>query len=676
MSGSIVTSSRPISRSAERIQDAGHDRVAIENVTPSVDGGRFAAKTSIGEKVRVEADVFADGHSLIRAAIRHRFSGEQEWSEVGMFPLVNDRWSGEFEVHQLGVHEFAVAAWVDHFLSWQSDFKKRVAAGEVQAIDLVTGSELVREAAEHADGEAARSLTHFAEKLTSDRHGEAIEIAIGDGLTRLMLQHGWRRFISQHLVMQIRVDPLLARFGSWYELFPRSSSPDPQRKGTLRDVESRLESIAEMGFDILYLPPIHPIGASFRKGRNNSAAAEEGDVGSPWAIGSSAGGHDSIDPQLGTLADFDRLVQSAAKRDIQIAIDLAFQCSPNHPYVREYPEWFKHRADGSIQYAENPPKKYQDIYPFDFECKEWQSLWAELRRIVLFWHDHGVRVFRVDNPHTKPFSFWEWLISEVKNRDPSVIFLSEAFTRPKVMYRLAKVGFTQSYTYFTWRNEPCSIRQYFTELVTAPIVDFFRPNAWPNTPDILPEYLQSGARSAYIVRIVLAATLCASYGVYGPVFELLEGRPLRAGGEEYLDSEKYQVRRWDINRPDSLADLLIRLNRIRRDNAALQHNRTLRFHDCDNPKIVCYSKSHGENVMLMAVNTDPFQTQWANIKLDLSVLGLKGDQPFQVHDLLTDERYHWQGEHPIVKLDPGMNPAHVLAVRKRSRSENDFEYFL
>jgi starch synthase (maltosyl-transferring) len=378
---------------------------------------------------------------------------------------------------------------------------------------------------------------------------------------------------------------------------------------------------------------------------------------------------------LGTFEDFDRLVRSAKEHDIEIAIDLAFQCSPDHPYVREHPEWFKHRPDGSIQYAENPPKKYQDIYPFDFECEEWKSLWAELKRVVLFWHGHGVRVFRVDNPHTKPFPFWEWLIGEVKERDPAVIFLSEAFTRPKVMYRLAKAGFTQSYTYFTWRNEPWGIRQYFTELTSRPVVDFFRPNAWPNTPDIFPEYLQSGARSAYIVRIVLAATLCSSYGVYGPVFELLEGRPLRAGGEEYLDSEKYEAHRWDINRPESLADLLTRLNRIRRDNPALQHDRTLRFHECDNPKVVCYSKSHGENVVLMAVNTDPFQVQWGNLRLDLVALGLKNDQPFQVHDLLTNERYRWQGEHALVKLDPGINPAHVLAVRKRSRSENDFDYF-
>jgi starch synthase (maltosyl-transferring) len=653
----------------------GRDRVMIENVVPLIDGGRFAAKTSVGETVRVEADVFVDGHAAIRAIIRHRFSGEDEWSEAEMIPLVNDRWRAEFDVHQVGVHEFAVSAWVDPFLSWQSDLKKRAAAGQLLAIDLAVGAEIVKEAAEQADGEAARTLSHLAQLLVSDRQGEAIEIGIGESLTQLMKQHGPRRFVTEAPTAKLRVDPARARFGSWYELFPRSASPEPQRLGTLRDVAMRLDSIAEMGFDVLYLPPIHPIGSTFRKGRNNSPGAESTDVGSPWAIGSSAGGHDAIDPQLGTFDDFDRLVKAAKQREIEIAIDLAFQCSPDHPYVKEHPEWFRHRPDGSIQYAENPPKKYQDIYPFDFECEDWKSLWAELRRVVFFWHGHGIRIFRVDNPHTKPFPFWEWLIGEVKERDPTVIFLSEAFTRPKVMYRLAKLGFTQSYTYFTWRNEPWSVRQYFTELTTRPVADFFRPNAWPNTPDIFPEYLQSGSRSAYIVRIVLAATLCASYGVYGPVFELLEGRPLRAGGEEYLDSEKYEARRWDINRPDSLADLLTRLNRIRRENPALQHDRTLRFHDCDNPRIVCYSKSHGDNVMLVAVNTDPFQVQWANIKLDPLALGLKSDQAFQVHDLLTDERYRWQGEHALVKLDPGMNPAHVLVVRKRNRSENDFEYF-
>ena len=467
-----------------------------------------------------------------------------------------------------------------------------------------------------------------------------------------------------------------ARFSAWYELFPRSIAGEPGHHGTLHDVEVRLDAIAEMGFDVLYLPPIHPIGESFRKGRNNSVEADPGDVGSPWAIGGKDGGHDAIHPALGNFDDFDRLVRAAAKRGIDLAMDIAFQCSPDHPYVRQHPEWFRHRPDGTIQYAENPPKKYQDIYPFDFECQGWESLWNEMLRVVLFWHERGVRIFRVDNPHTKPFPFWEWLIGQVKERDPNVLFLAEAFTRPKVMNRLAKLGFSQSYTYFTWRNDPWNIRKYFTELSKPPIVDFFRPNVWPNTPDILSEFLQTDARAAYVVRAVLAATLSANYGVYGPAFELMVHRPVRPGSEEYLDSEKYQIRQWDLSRSDSLADLLERLNRIRRTNPALQHNRGLCFHNVDNETIVCFSKTHGDNTILVAANTDPYHTQWGHLDLDLAQLGVAADQPFQVHDLLTGARYRWQGNHAVVGLDPGSVPVHVFAIRRRDRTEADFEYFV
>jgi starch synthase (maltosyl-transferring) len=675
MSGSLASTPRPASAAPQRTPATGRSRVAIENISPSVDGGRFVVKSSVCESVHVEADAFTDGHDLIRVVIRHRARAVADWQETEMRPLLNDHWIGEFEVHEIGMHEFAIVAWVDHFATWQSDLKKRIAAGDVAGIQLAIGASLVSDAAAAHDGEIARSLQAFAQVLRSDHHGEAIEAAIGDSLTQLMRQHGPRSFPTEQPGSKIFVDPARARFTSWYELFPRSASDDPAKPGTLKDVENRLGTIADMGFDILYLPPIHPIGKTFRKGRNNSPAAEPGDPGSPWAIGGPEGGHDAIDPKLGSLADFDHLIQSASEYSIDIALDLAFQCSPDHPYVRQHPQWFRHRPDGSIQYAENPPKKYQDIYPFDFECDDWKSLWNELLRIVLFWHSHGVRTFRVDNPHTKPFNFWEWLISEVKQRDPNVIFLSEAFTRPKVMNRLAKLGFTQSYTYFTWRNDPWSIRQYYTELTTPPVVDFFRPSAWPNTPDILPEYLQSRARSAYIIRVVLAATLCASFGVYGPAFELMDGQPLRPGAEEYADSEKYQPRKWDINRPDSLADLLKRLNRIRRENPALQYDRSLRFHIADNSTILCYSKTRGDNNILIVVNTDPFQTQWANLKLDLTTLGLHADQPYQLHDLLTDARYKWQGEYGLVKLDPGDVSAHIFVIRRHSRTEADFEYF-
>jgi starch synthase (maltosyl-transferring) len=670
-----MTTSPPLRAQSETIPQSGRCRVAIENIAPSVEHGRFVAKSSVGETIQVSADAFADGHSLIRVVIKHRLDQVGDWHVVEMSPLVNDRWAGEFAVYECGIHEFAIASWVDHFGTWQRDLKKRITANEVENIDLAVGAAHLADAAAASDGEIARRLQSFETLLQSGRRGEAIEAAIGEELTNLMREHAPRSFVTVQSGSKIRIDPARGRFSSWYELFPRSTSVDPSRPATLRDVESRLDGIAAMGFDILYLPPIHPIGQRFRKGRNNSPTADPSDLGSPWAIGGPAGGHDAIDPQLGTVADFERLVRCAAQRGMEIAMDLALQCSPDHPYVRDHPNWFIHRPDGSIQYAENPPKKYQDIYPLDFECEDWRALWNELLRVVLVWHSRGIRTFRVDNPHTKPFPFWEWLLAEVKQRDPNVIFLSEAFTRPKVMNRLAKLGFTQSYTYFTWRNDPWNIRKYYTELTTPPVVDFFRPSSWPNTPDILPEYLQSGARAAFIVRIVLASTLSASYGVYGPVFELMESRPVRPGAEEYLDSEKYQARQWDLSAPHSLADLLTRLNRIRRENAALQYDRSLQFHDADNSSVVCYSKTKGENVILIVVNTDPFQTHWANIKLDLKVLGLRADQPYQVHDLLTDARYRWQGEWGIVKLDPGINPAHVFAIKRYARTEHDFDYF-
>jgi starch synthase (maltosyl-transferring) len=661
----------------ERLPEQGRSRVIIENISPNVDGGRFAAKRTVGETVRVEADVFVDGHDQISVALKHRTPGMPEWNEVDMTPLVNDRWMGEFDVHAVGWREFTVCAWVDRFATWRYDMKKRVAAGQDVSVDLVIGSQLVDEAAEANEGEVAKTLRNYANFLRGELRDEAVEVALGTSLAALMRRHAPRQFLTEWpTTIAMWVDRPKARFSSWYELFPRSASPDRTRHGTLRDVENRLPRIAEMGFDVLYLPPIHPIGRAFRKGRNNSPVAEEGDVGSPWAIGGPEGGHDAIHPELGTFEDFERLVRAAHEQGIEIAMDMAFQCSPDHPYVKQHPDWFRHRPDGTIQYAENPPKKYQDIYPFDFECQNWEALWNELLRVVLFWADKGVKIFRVDNPHTKPFPFWEWLIAEVKKRDPNVLFLAEAFTRPKVMYRLAKLGFTQSYTYFAWRNEPWGIRQYFTELTTEPVVDFFRPNAWPNTPDILNEYLQTDSRAAYVIRAVLASTLCANYGIYGPAFELMEGRPVKRGSEEYLDSEKYQLRQWDLDSPQSLAELLGRLNRIRKENPALQHDRGLVFHPTDNPTVVCYSKTLGNNTILVAVNTDPYHTQWANLDLNLAALNVPADQQFQVHDLLTDLRYRWQGNRAVVGLDPGSLPVHVFAVRRYSRTEADFEYFI
>ncbi|HEX9235076.1 MAG TPA: alpha-amylase family glycosyl hydrolase, partial [Actinomycetota bacterium] len=503
--------------------------------------------------------------------------------------------------------------------------------------------------------------------------------ATDPALASLMAIYGERRFpTTYHRELQLVVDPERAGFGSWYELFPRSTSVRPGIHGTFDDVIERLPYVAGMGFDVLYLPPIHPIGRTHRKGPNNVERGNPKDAGSPWAIGGEEGGHTTIHPELGTVEDFRRLLTAARELGMDVALDLAYQCSPDHPWVREHPEWFRHRPDGSIQYAENPPKKYQDIYPLDFEIEDWQALWTELKRVCEFWIEQGIRIFRVDNPHTKPFAFWEWMIGDLKAAHPELIFLSEAFTRPKVMYRLAKLGFTQSYTYFAWRTTKWELTDYLLELTRTDVAEFFRPSLWPNTPDILTEQLQAGGRAAFEQRLILAATLGANYGVYGPAFELMENRPLADGSEEYRESEKYQIHRWSWNDPNSLSELIGRLNRIRRDNPALHSNRTLRFHEIDNDALIAYTKASedGTNVILVVVNLDTQHVQSGWVRLPLDDLGVSRRQPLQMHDLITDSRYQWQGEHNFVRLDPQMVPGHVLRMRQRSRSEVDFEYFL
>ena len=658
------------------MEGEGRLRVVIERVEPQVDCGRFPAKGVVGEEVRVEADVFADGHDVVACVVRWRRAGETAWNEQRMRATVNDRWAAVFTPEALGRYEFTVAAWVDHFASWQRDFRKRVSVGQDVGVDLRIGAELVGAAAQRASGPDAALLKSSLAALSGADRAAAVEAARRPELAEAMFRAAERTFTSECApALQLEVDPARAAFSAWYELFPRSASPEPGRHGTFRDVIARLDYIAEMGFDVLYLPPIHPIGRTHRKGKNNKTTAEEGDVGSPWAIGGPEGGHKSIHPELGTFEDFAELVEEARKRGIEIALDIAFQCSPDHPYVREHPEWFRKRPDGTIQYAENPPKKYQDIYPFDFETEAWRSLWEELASIFRFWCERGVRTFRVDNPHTKALPFWEWVIAAVKREYPDTIFLSEAFTRPKVMYRLAKAGFTQSYTYFAWKNAKWEIEQYFTELSRPPVRDFFRPNAWPNTPDILNEFLQHSGRSGFMIRHVLAATLCANYGIYGPTFELLQGTPRELGSEEYLDSEKYQLRHWELERSESLAPFIARVNRIRRENPALRQDRSFRFHRVDNEDLICYSKSAGDNVIVCVVNVNPRQMQWGTLELDLPQLGIEGDRPYQVHDLLTDSRYTWRGSRNVVGLDPGVVPAHILRVRRRARSEQDFDYF-
>lgn len=669
----------------------GQARVIISGVQPEIESGHFPIKREVGETVAVEADIFVDGHDTLAAELLYRHADETDWTYVAMRPLVNDRWRAAFGVTTLGRYVYTVRAWVDRFLTWQHGFVKKVEAEQDVHVELLIGAELLEHASQRATGQDAAQLRHWAQTLRLNPPNQTglvdqIRLVVSDELVRLATSYPDRRFcVGYGRELQIEVDRQKARFSTWYEMFPRSCAPQPGRHGTFQDCIARLPYIAGMGFDVLYFPPIHPIGRAFRKGKNNALVAGQDDPGSPWAIGAVEGGHTDIHPALGSLTDFQQLVQAAAEHGIEIALDLAYQCTPDHPYVTTHPEWFRHRPDGTIQYAENPPKKYQDIYPLDFETENWPALWAELKRIVEFWIEHGVQIFRVDNPHTKSFRFWEWLIPDIKQAHPEVLFLSEAFTRPKVRYRLAKLGFSQSYTYFAWRNTKPELTAYLTELTQTEVREYFRPNFWPNTPDILTEYLQLGGRPAFIIRLVLAATLSANYGIYGPAFELCENQPREIGSEEYLNSEKYEIRHWELNRRDSLKDVIARVNRIRRENPALQRNEHLRFHQIENDQLLCYSKhlpAAGESAekiadtILVCVNLDPYNTQAGWTDLSLEVLGLESEQSYQVHDLLSDARYMWNGARNYVELNPHPMPAHIFRIRHRTRTERDFDYYV
>ena len=644
--------------SAVRVDRA---RVVIEGVEPEIDCGRFPIKRVVGEEVVVEADVFIDGHEALSCVLQFRKKGTARWQETLMTPLVNDRWRASFAVTELGRYEYTVAGWHDPFKGWRRDFAKRVEAGQDVSVDLLIGAQLVAAAAERAPKRDGPRLQQWSEQLRAGG-SSASTVAVDDELAELMTLHADRGNETRYaLQLEVVVDPVLARYSTWYELFPRSTARG-ERHGTFRDVEKWLPHVASLGFDVLYFPPIHPIGVAFRKGPNNALQAKPGDVGSPWAIGGREGGHKEIHPELGTTQDFERLLERARDLGIEIALDIAFQAAPDHPYVREHSEWFKARPDGTIQYAENPPKKYQDIYPFDFDSEDARGLWRELRSVFEYWIERGVKIFRVDNPHTKPFSFWDWTINSLKAKHPDVIFLSEAFTRPKVMYRLAKLGFTQSYTYFAWRNEKWDLTEYFTELTTTKVREFFRPNVWPNTPDILTEYLQKGGRVAFEQRLILAATLAASYGIYGPPYEHMEHVPRESGSEEYLHSEKYQLRTWDINSPESLAGFIAKVNKIRRENPALQSNESLRFHAIENQHILAYSKRHEDNVILTVVNLDLRWVQAGWVQVPLQDFGLDPQQPYMVDDLLNGKSYEWHGEWNYVELNPQITPAHIFRV--------------
>ncbi len=657
---------KPASPSAPELQ-----RVVIEAVTPCVNGGQFPVKRVVGEQVMVEADCYTDGHDAVACEVLYRHDSVAEWSKVAMLALGNDRWRAAFSVDRIGVWHYQIRAWIDRLATWRGEFSRRVDAADL-SVAAQTGADMIAAAAQRADAGARSRLDAWAAQLRERRPAIALRaLALDAELLALAQLHQDRGSVAAGPDLRVTVDRERARFSTWYELFPRSAGTVPGTHGTFDDVRQRLAYIAGMGFDVIYLPPIHPVGRVRRKGANNAATAAPGDVGSPWAIGSAEGGHKAVHPALGTHADFRRLLAAAGALGIEIALDIAYQCAPDHPYVTGHPQWFRWRPDGTVQYAENPPKKYQDIYPFHFESADWPALWRELRSVITFWIDQGVRLFRVDNPHTKPFRFWEQVIADIKREHPDVLFLAEAFTRPRVMHRLAKLGFSQSYTYFTWRNTKQELTDYFTELAQGPGREYFRPNCWPNTPDILHEYLQRGGAPAFRVRLVLAATLAANYGVYGPAFELMEHVPREPGSEEYLDSEKYQLRHWDLTRPDTLAPLLARVNRIRQANPALQADWSLRFHAVDNDALICYSKiaTVQDNAIVVVVNLDPRNAQSGWVALDLDVLGLGVDESFQVHDLLSGARYAWHGSRNFVRLDPSTAPAHILQLSRERAAQ-------
>jgi starch synthase (maltosyl-transferring) len=664
-----VTDERFIPKKTEQsITPKSVQRVVIEGVLPEIDGGRFPITRTPGESVTVSADIFADGHDVIDAALQYRRDGDADWQYEAMRPIKNDRWEAQFRPGSVGIYFYTLRGWVDRFKTWARDLEKKADAGQDLALDLKTGAHFLAAAAKRAspaDALILNALSAQLRKIEGANAAGAVGFSQDEDLIALMARYRERTgdtVYEKELVM--RVDRARARFSSWYEMFPRSCTTSAERPGTLRACAEYLEYVADMGFDVLYLPPIHPIGVTERKGKNNSTMPTAADPGSPWAIGSKDGGHKAIHPDLGTLADLQALRNKAELRGIELALDIAFQCSPDHPYVKEHREWFRSRADGSVQYAENPPKKYQDIYPLDFETANYAALAEELKSVICFWISQGIKIFRVDNPHTKPFAFWEWLIRETQREYPDTIFLAEAFTRPKVMYRLAKLGFTQSYTYFAWKNTKAELTEYFTEITEPPVSEFFRPNLWPNTPDILNEYLQKGGRPAFIARLVLAATLGANYGIYGPAFELIENVPVREGSEEYLDSEKYQVRLWNRNDPKSLKGLIRRVNSIRRDHLALQHNYGLKFHLTDNPMLIAYSKTSEDrgDKILVIVNLDPVNRQMGWVDVVLKEFRLAAAESYEMNDLLTDKKYVWQGSRNYVELNPAAIPAHIFRV--------------
>ena len=659
----------PTSKNSAR-NHAAPPRLVIENVGPRVEGGRGAVKRLLGDRLTVEADIYKDGHDVITARLRARPPGEKTWR---LAPLVYhwdaDRWRGEIPLDRIGDWLFTVEARPDGFATWRAEVIAKKAAGLGLALELLEGAEMVLEASRSARGEAQSVLAGLAVLLADPAISEAerADAALADGVAGLMAEEAdWRTATRHEPELVVEVDRERAGFAAWYEMFPRSQATEPGKHGTFADAAKALDRIADLGFDVVYLPPIHPIGRRARKGRNNSLSAGPNDPGSPWAIGGPAGGHTAIEPALGTIEDFDRFVNRATALGLEVALDYALQCSPDHPWLTEHPDWFFARPDGTLKYAENPPKKYEDIYPINFWCDDREALWTACRDIVTYWMAHGVRTFRVDNPHTKPFAFWEWLIADIRQDDPDVVFLAEAFTRPKRMHGLARLGFTQSYTYFTWRNTADELRDYLRELSARPSVEYFRPNFFANTPDILHEYLVKGGRPAFRARLLLAATLSPLYGIYSG-FELCENVPLHPGSEEYLDSEKYEIRQRNWAGLGHIQDDVRKLNRLRREQPALRRLDNVSFHPTEAAAMLFYRKAAYDADLLIVVNVDPAAACETMIHVPLADLGIGPDEPFAVEDLLSGERWSWRGARNYVRLDPRQRPGHVLRVVRQPK---------
>ena len=648
---------------------ATYSPIVIEAIRPSVDCGRCRAKAIAGDQVTVTADIFRDGTSELRAVVRYRPAGTSRWAEAPLEHEGNDAWTGGFRPDRVGRYQYSIEAWTDHFATWRRDLTKKIDAGQDVSLELQEGATIIERHVTKAGARDKKQLTEAIARLRepapkrppADKPDRRISKALDPKLEELMVRNPNRSDAATSQVFELTVDRERARFGAWYELFPRSTGPKGKH-GTFKTAAKDLPRIADMGFDVVYLPPIHPIGTAFRKGKNNITEAAPGDVGSPWAIGAAEGGHTAVHPDLGTIEDFDAFIAAADDLGLEIALDFAIQASPDHPWVTEHPEWFVQRPDGSIQYAENPPKKYQDIYPVNFDTQDRVGLWNELKGVLDFWISHGVKIYRVDNPHTKAFPFWEWVINELKAKDPDLIFLSEAFTKPKVMRQLAKLGFTQSYTYFTWRNTKHELQEYMTELTKTEMADYFRPNFFVNTPDILHEYLQAGGPPAFKIRLVLAAFLSPTYGIYSG-YELGENIPAKEGSEEYLDSEKFELKHRDYAAPGSLVGYITGINDIRRKHRAMSELTNLEFHDTDKDNVLAFSKKGADGeTLLVVVNLNPFFWEEATLQLDLGALGIEHGEPFEVHDLVTDTRYVWNGPQNYVRLDPNIEPAHIFVI--------------